>query len=435
MARHGLFDAAFQQAILLFYTVFPALGNSLKDIRAIHSTFISDLYQLNDVENDNKKLLDAVQSLDKEAEDQKHLILDLRQQIRELSTKLSVYENVTNDNSEKFSDQLPLAFNKPLTTASRNTTPLRSSRSKERHLDKSVDSKSNRSVDRSVDRSLDNRTSIRSTNTMTSNPSKNPYIKTYDWLMSYRADIQKSEPMETLEQHVYQFYEKKYGLRQLAIENIARLLYTCNHYSKENNSIEVFLKIFHNEIEEDYLLVQKELIKSIHDLLMLQIMTRNPTKDQATLQHLLSDKTSNYIYIDEYLDILNYLYDPIDSKIVINQINELATQEMTINKQKNEKNELDKSPLNKLLYNQKKLNEYSSNSVDDNKVDNDVPVVIKNIAGNKYNPPITSSGSPHPPANILDSKRLGDVEFDVLDVKTFIPLPPLATSACNCNAR
>lgn len=48
MAKHGLFDAAFQQAILLCHTVFPALGDSLKDIRSVHSSFVAEFYRIID---------------------------------------------------------------------------------------------------------------------------------------------------------------------------------------------------------------------------------------------------------------------------------------------------------------------------------------------------------------------------------------------------
>lgn len=45
MAKHGLFDAAFQQVILLCQNISPALGDSLKEIRATHSSFMSELQQ------------------------------------------------------------------------------------------------------------------------------------------------------------------------------------------------------------------------------------------------------------------------------------------------------------------------------------------------------------------------------------------------------
>ena len=74
MAKHGLFDAAFQQAILLCHTVFPALGDSLKDIRSIHSSFVANFYQVIDdsqhvfaeLSDQSKKQQDHIDSLVKD---------------------------------------------------------------------------------------------------------------------------------------------------------------------------------------------------------------------------------------------------------------------------------------------------------------------------------------------------------------------------------
>lgn len=85
-------------------------------------------------------------------------------------------------------------------------------------------------------------------------------------------------PMETLEQHVYRTMEKKYGLRTLALEHAGMLLQAVDSYCRLDNEVEVFQKIFRNEIEEDFRLVQKELLQSIRDLCLAQIMLRNPNK-------------------------------------------------------------------------------------------------------------------------------------------------------------
>jgi len=87
MARHGLYDAAFQQAILLGTSISPALGEALRDIRFIHSGFMTDMQkvgtdfnvqlqqtrqylsktqsELEVVENECKNLIEAADLLDK----------------------------------------------------------------------------------------------------------------------------------------------------------------------------------------------------------------------------------------------------------------------------------------------------------------------------------------------------------------------------------
>ena len=43
MGKHGIFDATFQQIILISQTLAPDLVSPLKDLRSIHSKFFSEL--------------------------------------------------------------------------------------------------------------------------------------------------------------------------------------------------------------------------------------------------------------------------------------------------------------------------------------------------------------------------------------------------------
>lgn len=121
-------------------------------------------------------------------------------------------------------------------------------------------------------------------------------------------------PMETMEQHVYRNYEKKYGLRTLAVEHAGTLLRAVEEYAVEDSDVCIFEKIFRNEIEEDFRLVQKELVSSIRDLTMVQLMGRYPTKDTTMINALLEQKMhSGFVYEDEWRDMVNYLYNANDS--------------------------------------------------------------------------------------------------------------------------
>lgn len=124
-------------------------------------------------------------------------------------------------------------------------------------------------------------------------------------------------PIETLEQHTYRIMEKKYGLRSLAVEHVGMLIRSIELYSKEDNNIKIFLKIFRNEIEEDYRYVQYELLKSINDLTLVQLMGRHPTKSQESIKEMLKEKiASGIIYEDEWKDMINYLYNESDSAVI-----------------------------------------------------------------------------------------------------------------------
>lgn len=135
-------------------------------------------------------------------------------------------------------------------------------------------------------------------------------------------------PMETLEQHTYRTLEKKYGLRSLAVDHVGMLIKAVDQYvATGDNDIIVFQKIFRNEIEEDFRLIQEELKTSIKDLTMVSIMGRNPTKDQPTLLLLLDQKmTSGVISEEEWKDLINYLYNPIDSNTLCLLLRKIAVE-------------------------------------------------------------------------------------------------------------
>lgn len=86
MAKHGLCDAAFQQIILLCQSISPALGDVLKQIRGMHSSFLTELQvtsnafirsleekqqycdttrqDIINIENECKQLMEATELLD-----------------------------------------------------------------------------------------------------------------------------------------------------------------------------------------------------------------------------------------------------------------------------------------------------------------------------------------------------------------------------------
>ncbi|CAM9490815.1 unnamed protein product, partial [Ectocarpus fasciculatus] len=121
---------------------------------------------------------------------------------------------------------------------------------------------------------------------------------------------------ETMEMHVYKTMEKKYGLRSLAAEHTGALLTSVQKYCQQDNGILVFMKIFSNEVEEEFREVQTELSGSIADLLRVQIMSKYPSKDQQGINALLGERMSGILPEEEWTDIVNYLYNSSDSKIL-----------------------------------------------------------------------------------------------------------------------
>ena len=135
-------------------------------------------------------------------------------------------------------------------------------------------------------------------------------------------------PMETMEQHAFRSMEKKYGLRSLAVEHAGMLLRALDTYAHTDNDVMVFQKIFRNELEEDFRMIQNELTRSIKDLTMVQLMGRYPTKDQAALQNLLEQKMVEGVIIeDDWKDMVNYLYNEADATTLCVLLRRLAIDE------------------------------------------------------------------------------------------------------------
>ncbi len=90
----------------------------------------------------------------------------------------------------------------------------------------------------------------------------------------------------------------------------------------------VFLKIFRNELEEEFRFIQSELFTSIKDLTMVQMLSRFPNKDQSSINALLEQKmSSGFVYEDEWMDMVNYLYNPTDASTVCVLLKNLAAAE------------------------------------------------------------------------------------------------------------
>lgn len=141
-------------------------------------------------------------------------------------------------------------------------------------------------------------------------------------------------PLETLEQHLFRILENKYGLRTLAVEHAGNLLNAIEIYSKSNNEVFIFQKIFRNEIEEEFRFVQLDLVQSIHELVLVNLKNKFIKKDQNNLQKILQEKlSSGWIYEEEWKDIISFLYNEQDASKLHDNLIKLAQNEVEDNKE------------------------------------------------------------------------------------------------------
>jgi hypothetical protein len=59
---------------------------------------------------------------------------------------------------------------------------------------------------------------------------------------------ESSRPIETLEQYMYTFFNKKYGLKSLTVEWAMGIVNAIKKFGQQDNDVAVFGKILRNEI-------------------------------------------------------------------------------------------------------------------------------------------------------------------------------------------
>lgn len=373
-------------------TVSPALGDCVSELRGVQSGFIVDFQQvihsmntsyahvyealhtktqqIEQLEEDVRKLQDTLGQLNQENSDLNNQILDLRQHLRASLQDLNRHRDLHADKRV----YQPFDTSGALSTASvdSGTSPRKRSSSGTSLLSPSymrprTPSRSAREESYVSAAYLPEEQSVRS-NPGLNTPSKRPLALSApaNWLKDFREEVQRAMdtgrcrdislneciemiervyeskaiandkamqnvgnvPMETIEQHAYRTLEKKYGLRDLAVVHAGMLLKAINKYAEESNEVAVFQRIFRNEIEEDFRNVQKELQKSIKDLTLVQLMGRYPTKDQATITSMLETKLSSGVILeDEWRDMVGYLYNDVDANALCMLLRKQAVME------------------------------------------------------------------------------------------------------------
>lgn len=135
-------------------------------------------------------------------------------------------------------------------------------------------------------------------------------------------------PRETMEQHMYSFLNKKYGLKVSAMQSLmlewaASIVSGVKRYSSEDNDIMVFGKILKNECDEEFRLVQQQVKETISELLKMFLRGKFPLKTNSDIEAMLAEKCAGYVGEEEWTDIVKYMYNPTDAELLISLLQEL----------------------------------------------------------------------------------------------------------------
>ena len=146
---------------------------------------------------------------------------------------------------------------------------------------------------------------------------------------------QNKLPKETLEEYMYTFLNKKYGLKTLIIEWAKNIIAGIKYYSKKDSIVLLFGKIMRNEQEEDARFIIQKVSESIEELLLYYIKRQNPLKLVNEIKKIFEKKKKSELFEEEWKGIIYSIYEKqeaeeIEKKIInyINKENERKKMEM-----------------------------------------------------------------------------------------------------------
>ena len=105
----------------------------------------------------------------------------------------------------------------------------------------------------------------------------------------------------------------RYGLKHLIIENASAIIKATTKFANVDNDVAVFGRILRNEIEEEFRIVQVNIRDAVADLLRVHIKAKAPLKQDDFVNMELKEKTSHEVIEEEWLDIVQYLYNHEDT--------------------------------------------------------------------------------------------------------------------------
>lgn len=167
-------------------------------------------------------------------------------------------------------------------------------------------------------------------------------------------------PRETMEEHMYNYLNKKYGLRNLILEWAASIIASVKKYAQEDNDVAVFGLILKNECDEEFRFVQVQVKKTVTELLRINLRNKFPLKPAGDINEMVNERTGKYLAEDEWNEIVRFMYNESDAEYIVDQLysqrikDELPTDRTTKGKVSREEaiiqREKERGLRNRILY-------------------------------------------------------------------------------------
>ena len=135
-------------------------------------------------------------------------------------------------------------------------------------------------------------------------------------------------PKETLEEHMYTFLNKKYGLKNLIIEWAKNIIAGIKYYSKKDSIVLLFGKIMRNEQEEKARYIIQKLSESIEELLLYYIKRQNPLKLMDDIEKIYQQKKNSELLEEEWKGIIYTIYEKKEAEEIEKKVDAFINKEI-----------------------------------------------------------------------------------------------------------
>ena len=135
-------------------------------------------------------------------------------------------------------------------------------------------------------------------------------------------------PKETLEEHMYTFLNKKYGLKNLIIEWAKNIIEGIKYYSKKDSIVLLFGKIMRNEQEEKARYIIQKLSESIEELLLYYIKRQNPLKLMDDIEKIFQQKKNSELLEEEWKGIIYTIYEKKEAEEIEKKVDAFINKEI-----------------------------------------------------------------------------------------------------------
>ena len=120
--------------------------------------------------------------------------------------------------------------------------------------------------------------------------------------------IELNKPLETMEQHMYQYLNNKFGLKNLTIEYASAIITGIKEFSKKDMNIKLFGMLLKNEIEENTLNIVEKIKQVLQETLEYFISQKHPYMRGEEINKICADIRGGMVDEDVWNSFIDTLF-------------------------------------------------------------------------------------------------------------------------------